>query len=51
LPTVKKSAAVMAPAIKLNPAAHGAALKRVMHLAWSAARLALKGSSSAERRK
>jgi len=32
-------------------ATDGAALKRAMHLAWSAARLALKGSSPAERRK
>jgi len=32
-------------------AADGAALKRAMHLAWGAARLALKGSSPAERRK
>jgi urease accessory protein UreH len=32
-------------------ATDGAALKRAMHLAWSAMRLALKGSSPAERRK
>ncbi len=32
-------------------AADGAALKRAMHLAWSAVRLALKGSSPAARRK
>jgi len=32
-------------------AADGAALKRSMHLAWGAMRLALKGSSPAERRK
>jgi len=32
-------------------AADGAALKRAMHLAWSAVRFALKGSSPAERRK
>jgi len=32
-------------------AADGAALKRAMHLAWSAVRVALKGSAPAERRK
>jgi hypothetical protein len=32
-------------------AADGAALRQAMHLAWSATRLAFKGSAPAERRK